>query len=153
MRRRYFTPSFATVKPDIHDFRDAARMFEEVFHEAVRLRMRSDAPYGAYLSGGIDSAAVVAAMVGQSCVPVRTFSVGFIEPSYSEVNYARMVAQRFGTEHHELVVAPQEFIDSWPTAVLRRGAPVSEASDHSNTHAVANGVAHREDGIDRRGVR
>src|SRR4029077_19859680 len=59
----------------------------------------------------------------------RTFSVGFREPEYSELDHARVVAHVFGTDHYELVVEPGAFMEHWSTAVLRRGAPVSEASD------------------------
>ena len=126
---RYFTPPFADTVPDVSSFDEAVRMFETTFDEAVRIRMRSDAPFGAYLSGGIDSSAVVATMVKHSSVPVRTFSVGFREAEYSELDHARIVAEQFGTDHQELVVDPHAFMENWQTAVLRRGAPVSEASD------------------------
>jgi len=126
---RYFTPPVATTAPEIRSFDDAIRLFEETFDEAVRIRMRSDAPFGAYLSGGIDSSAVVATMVKHSTGPVRTFSVGFRETEYSELDHARVIAGRFGTIHNELLVEPDSFMKHWPTAVLRRGAPVSEASD------------------------
>lgn len=126
---RYFTPPIATTVPDVMSFEDAVRMFETTFDEAVRIRMRSDAPFGAYLSGGIDSSAVVATMVKHNNGPVRTFSVGFHEAEYSELDHARVIAKRFGTEHNELVVEPKTFMDCWPNAVLHRGAPVSEASD------------------------
>ena len=72
--------------------------------ESVRLRMVSDVPVGAMLSGGIDSSAVVALMSRLSPGRVRTFSVGFKEPDYDETAYARTVAQRFGTQHHEFQV-------------------------------------------------
>jgi len=68
-------------------------------------------------------------MIRQSGDRVRTFSVGFSRGAYSELDYARAIAQRFGTEHHELVVDPKGFMEQWPGAVLRRGAPVTEASD------------------------
>jgi len=126
---RYFTPPCATTVPDIRSFEEALDMFDTTFDEAVRIRMRSDAPFGAYLSGGIDSSAVVAAMVRHSHGPVRTFSVGFREEGYSELDHARIVAQHFNTDHRELIVGPDAFMDHWQTAVQRRGAPVSEASD------------------------
>lgn len=126
---RYFTAPFSFTKPDIYRFNEAVEMFERVFEDAVRIRMRSDAPFGAYLSGGIDSAAVVATMVKHHRTRVRTFSVGFDESRYSELGDARTVARLFDTDHHELVVSPSEFMQHWPMAVSHRGAPVSEASD------------------------
>ena len=126
---RYYTPPFATTVPDVTNFDDAVQMFTGTFEDSVRIRMRSDAPFGAYLSGGIDSSAVVATMVRHSSEPVRTFSVGFREKKYSELEFARTIARRFATDHHEVVVDPDLFIAEWPTAVLRRGAPVSEPAD------------------------
>jgi asparagine synthase (glutamine-hydrolysing) len=73
--------------------------------EAVRIRLISDVPLGAFLSGGIDSSAVVA-MMSHAAGVIKTFSIGFDEAEYDELRYARLVAERFGTEHHELVVRP-----------------------------------------------
>jgi len=126
---RYFVPPVATTAPDIGDLDDAVGLFRQTFDDAVRIRMRSDAPFGAYLSGGVDSSAVVATMARHSPGPIQTFSVGFREAEYSELRYARAVAERFGTDHHEVVVDPEMFMAYWSTAVLRRGAPVSEAAD------------------------
>lgn len=86
-----------------------ARAVEEVrakFDEAVRVRLVSDVPLGAFLSGGIDSSSVVASMAAQTREPVRTFSIGFEEAAYNELPYARQVAERYQTQHHELVVRP-----------------------------------------------
>jgi asparagine synthase (glutamine-hydrolysing) len=90
---------------------DPVAGFRERFHESVRMRMVSDVPFGAFLSGGIDSSAVVASMSRYSNMPVRTFSVGFAESRYSELAYAREIAQAFGTQHHELVVSVSELMD------------------------------------------
>ncbi len=87
----------------------AAEAREEVIRrltESVRLRMVSDVPIGAMLSGGIDSSAIVALMSRLSSRRVRTFTIGFKEPDYDETAYARMVARRFDTEHHEFQVEP-----------------------------------------------
>jgi asparagine synthase (glutamine-hydrolysing) len=126
---RYFVPPLATTLPDVTNFRDAVQMFGDKFEDAVRIRMRSDAPFGAYLSGGVDSSAIVATMVRCSSEKIRTYSIGFREKKYSELDFARVVAKRFETDHHEFVVEPGTFMEQWPTAVLRRGAPVSEPAD------------------------
>ena len=78
----------------------------ELFDEAVRIRMIADVPLGAFLSGGIDSSLVVASMALQSKAPVKTFSIGFEEAAYNELYYARLVAKKYNTEHHDIVVHP-----------------------------------------------
>lgn len=95
---------------------------------AVKLQMVSDVPFGAFLSGGLDSSMIVALMT-RHCAQVKTFSVGFGEDSYSELPYAAEVAQRFGTAHHELTITSRDVIDTLPRLVAFRDAPVSEPSD------------------------
>jgi asparagine synthase (glutamine-hydrolysing) len=77
-----------------------------VLEESIRLRMVAERPLGAFLSGGVDSSVVVATMAGLATGPVKTFSVGFDDPRFDERPYARMVAERYGTEHHEVVLKP-----------------------------------------------
>jgi asparagine synthase (glutamine-hydrolysing) len=78
----------------------------EKFYESVRIRLIADVPLGAFLSGGIDSSSVVASMARASSEPVRTFSIGFEESAFNELEYASMVAREYHTEHHEIVVRP-----------------------------------------------
>jgi asparagine synthase (glutamine-hydrolysing) len=74
--------------------------------EAVRVRLVADVPLGAFLSGGVDSSAIVGLMSRATDRPVKTFSIGFREDSYDELKYARIAAKQFGTEHHEFIVTP-----------------------------------------------
>lgn len=74
--------------------------------EAVRIRLMSDVPLGAFLSGGIDSSIIVGLMAGLIDQPVKTFSIGFAEGEYNELPYARLVADRYHTDHHEFMVTP-----------------------------------------------
>jgi asparagine synthase (glutamine-hydrolysing) len=74
--------------------------------EAVRIRLISDVPLGALLSGGVDSSIVVALMARESSGPVKTFSIGFRKADFNETEYASLVASRFGTDHHQLIVDP-----------------------------------------------
>jgi len=95
--------------------------------EAVRLRMISDVPLGAFLSGGIDSSTVVALMTECSSGPVKTFSIGFEEERYNELPYARLVADRYGTDHHEFIVKP-EAIEVLPELVWHYNEPYADSS-------------------------
>lgn len=85
---------------------EAVERLEDVLTDAVRSHLISDVPLGAFLSGGIDSSLVVGLMARVSGARVKTFSIGFDEPAFDELEHARQVAQRFGTDHHECVVQP-----------------------------------------------
>jgi len=99
---RYWSPDYASK--ETIDEREAIERLDALLEESVRLRMISDVPLGAFLSGGVDSSLVVAYMSRLSDRPIKTFTIGFDESSYDERRYARQVAERFGTEHHEFVV-------------------------------------------------
>ncbi len=102
--------------------------YSERLTEAVRLRLMADVPLGAFLSGGIDSAAITAIMSGLSSAPVKTFSVAFAEREANELTYARMVAERFATEHHEVVVSPNDFWAALPSMVWHEDEPLAHPS-------------------------
>lgn len=106
---------------------EAAEGLLEVLKEAIRLRMIADVPLGALLSGGIDSSLVVALMSGMSDRPVKTFSIGFEEQAFNELPFARMVASRYGTEHHEMVVRPKA-LEILPLLVKHYGEPFADSS-------------------------
>jgi asparagine synthase (glutamine-hydrolysing) len=95
--------------------------------EAVRLRLISDVPLGAFLSGGIDSSAVVAMMARVGSGPVKTFSIGFSAKEYDETRYARMVAERYATDHEELIVEP-DAVAVLPELVWHYGEPFADPS-------------------------
>jgi asparagine synthase (glutamine-hydrolysing) len=85
---------------------DAVHELRTVLADGVRSHLVSDVPLGAFLSGGVDSSLVVGLMAEASSAPVKTFSIGFDEPAYDELDHARRVASHFGTDHHEFVVRP-----------------------------------------------
>ncbi len=128
--QRYFSPPLPLPAGERRPLDAAAiRDFRAELEDAVRLRMRSDVPLGAFLSGGLDSSAIVALMAGMSPHPVKTFSIGFKADGFSELWAARQVAERFGTEHHELEIEPDHFLDSLADVTWHRGAPLSEMAD------------------------
>ena len=102
--------------------------FRERFTEAVRLRLMSDVPLGMFLSGGIDSAAITSAMATLVKEPIRTFSVAFAEREANELEYARLVATAYRTEHREIVVSPAEFFAELPRLVWHEDEPIAHPS-------------------------
>lgn len=99
----------------------------ETLREAVRIRLMSDVPLGAFLSGGVDSSVVTALMAGVTDRPVKTFSIGFDQDEYNELPYARTVAARYGTDHHEFVVTP-DAKRIFPELVWHYGEPFADSS-------------------------
>jgi asparagine synthase (glutamine-hydrolysing) len=124
--RRYWELSYA---PD-DAYASAEEMHERIraeLLEATRLRLRSDVPLGAFLSGGVDSSAVVAAMARQASGAVKTFSIGFDVESFDETAYARQIADLFATDHHEFRVEPHA-MEVLPRLIWHYGEPFA---DHS----------------------
>ena len=106
-QKRYWRLPPPAVEPPAHLSEDeAAVQLRDKFDEAVRIRMMADVPLGAFLSGGVDSSSIVASMALQAREPVKTFSIGFEEAEFNELPYARLVARKYQTEHHEILVRP-----------------------------------------------
>ena len=106
---------------------DLRRELVAQLEDAVRLRLVSDVPLGAFLSGGVDSSAVVAMMARIGGGTVKTFSIGFSARQYDETHYARMVARRYATEHQELVIEP-DAVTVLPRLVWHYGEPFADPS-------------------------
>ncbi len=123
--KRYWSP----------DFHNKIKITEEeaivettrILRESTRMRMISEVPLGAFLSGGVDSSIVVALMAQESAKPVKTFSIGFEEQDYSELKYAKMVAEHVGAEYNEFVVKP-DALEILPLLVEHYGEPYADSS-------------------------
>lgn len=107
--------------------KDATTQLLDKLRQSIRLRLISDVPLGAFLSGGIDSSLIVGLMSEMSSQPVKTYSIGFEELDYSELGYARQVAKRFHCEHHEFVVKP-DVAEILPKLAWHYGEPYSDSS-------------------------
>ena len=124
--QRYWRLDFSR-KLSVTDPRELHEPIRDAICQATSRRMVADVPVGAFLSGGIDSSAVVAAMAHTSSTPVKTFSIGFDENGFNELPHARMVAKRFGTEHQEFVVRP-DAVAIVPQIVRHYGEPYADPS-------------------------
>jgi len=126
--RRYW--DLSPIQPMIIDRSEVADVqagLRDLLKEAVRCRLVSDVPLGAFLSGGLDSSTVVALMRDSHNGPIKTFSIGFNDPSYNELPYARLVAQRFESDHTELTVTPN-VADLVPKLVYHFDEPFADSS-------------------------
>lgn len=115
-----------TPKLDITEEEIKTQLLSEM-REAVKLRMISDVPLGAFLSGGVDSSAIVAFMAEASAKPIKTFAIGFKEAAYNELSYAKIIAERFKTDHTEFIVEPNA-LEILPKLVWHYGEPFADSS-------------------------
>jgi asparagine synthase (glutamine-hydrolysing) len=122
---RYWQPDFSKKLKLSEE--EAGERTLELLRDAVRVRLMSEVPLGAFLSGGIDSSTVVALMSEVSSTPVKTFSIGFEEQDFSELHHARRVAEHVGAEHHEFIVRP-DALEVLPTLVEHYGEPYADSS-------------------------
>ncbi len=98
--------------------------WRELFRQSVEMRLMADVPLGMFLSGGIDSSAIAAMMSTMVLDPIKTFSVGFSEREANELEYARLVAKKFGTDHHEITITPEQFFEALPNLVWHEDEPI-----------------------------
>lgn len=123
--KRYWQPNFSK-KIKISE-EEAIEETTRILRESTRLRMISEVPLGAFLSGGVDSSTVVALMAQESSQPVKTFSIGFEEQDFSELKYAKKVAGHVGAEYHEFIVKP-DALEVLPKLVEHYGEPYADSS-------------------------
>jgi asparagine synthase (glutamine-hydrolysing) len=107
------------------------RECRERLEETVRMRLMSDVPLGMFLSGGLDSSAIAALIKRMTTGPVETFSVGYREAQFSELSYARQVAESIGTDHHEIVVGMDDFFGALPRLIWHEDEPITWPSSVS----------------------
>jgi len=122
---RYWTLSY-TPKLELGE-EEAAEQLLALLRQATRLRLMSEVPLGAFLSGGIDSSTVVALMAEAMGEPVKTFSIGFEDQTFDELHYARQIAERYATDHHEFIVTP-DALRVLPELVWAYGEPYADSS-------------------------
>ncbi len=118
-------PEYGTYSPASEE--ECLEELEQRLEEAVKMRLIADVPLGAFLSGGADSSTIVALMARLSSKPVKTFSIGFRKKDFDETPYARMVAEKFSTEHHELILEP-DVVSSVDTLSHSLEEPFGDAS-------------------------
>jgi asparagine synthase (glutamine-hydrolysing) len=126
--KRYWDVSFVkTADSGRHD-QDFVDEWADLFRRSVRLRLMADVPLGMFLSGGIDSSAIAAVMSTMVSEPIKTFSVAFAEREANELKYARLVAEKYKTYHHEILVTPEQFFGALPKLVWHEDEPLAHPS-------------------------
>ena len=119
--------SLAAQNEKDHKFEDWAAEFMSILDDATRIRLRADVPWGAFLSGGVDSSTIVALMARHVDRPVKTFCIGFADPLYDESPFAKEAARRFGCDH-TMEVAELNMLDRWPEVIHHLDQPHGDAS-------------------------
>ena len=125
---KYWDVSFEKTQDVKRSDSDFIAEWAEMFRTSVRLRLMADVPLGMFLSGGIDSSAIAAVMSNMVDDPIKTFSVAFAEREANELAYARIVAEAYKTNHHEVVVSPEEFFQALPRLVWHEDEPLAHPS-------------------------
>ena len=126
--KKYWDVSFEKVGADGRSDKDYIAEWSELFRKSVELRLMADVPLGMFLSGGIDSSAIAAVMSTLVDEPIKTFSVAFKEREANELEYARLVARAYNTDHHEVVVSPEDFFAALPDLIWHEDEPLAHPS-------------------------
>src|ERR1043166_4319892 len=125
---RYWDVSFVRQSSEGRNDKDYIAEWSELFNTSVRLRLMADVPLGMFLSGGIDSSAIAAVMSRMVNEPIKTFAVAFKEREANELEYARLVSRAYNTDHHEVVISPEEFFAALPDLIWHEDEPLAHPS-------------------------
>jgi asparagine synthase (glutamine-hydrolysing) len=126
--KKYWDVSFVKTARYKRSDQDYIAEWGELFRKSVQLRLMADVPLGMFLSGGIDSSAIAAVMSTLVDEPIKTFSVAFAEREANELEYARLVARAFRTDHHEVVISPDQFFEALPELIWHEDEPLAHPS-------------------------
>jgi len=122
------------LKSENQSYEEVKAEVRDLFKRSVERRMLADVPYGAFLSGGIDSSAVVGIMSEISDKPIKTFNISFAEEEFSEAKYARIIAEKYQTDHTEIKLTPEDFLKELPHALRSMDHP---SGDGPNSYIVS----------------
>lgn len=134
----YTTNEISTTSSDL-SYKQICVKVNELLTHSVQRRLVADVPFGAFLSGGIDSSAVVGLMSKVSSEKIQTFNISFDESEFSESKYAQLIAKKFNTQHHEIKLSPQDFLKQLPEALAATDHP---SGDGPNTYIVSKATKH-----------
>lgn len=141
MKIHYHYRRTAVVEPGVRgmEYSDVLGLIRKRLDTAIKRRLVADVPLGAFLSGGIDSSAVVALASSHVSQPLKTFNIDFAEEEFSEAEYARIVAEKYGTDHTTIQLSPAELLSSLPDAIAAMDHP---SGDGINTYVIAKAAKH-----------
>ena len=131
---KYYTLNKISNTSEDLSYNEICKNVHELLGQSVQRRLVADVPFGAFLSGGIDSSAIVGLMSKVSSEKIQTFNVSFDESEFSESKYARIIAKKFNTEHHEIKLSPEDFLKQLPEALAAMDHP---SGDGPNTYIVS----------------
>lgn len=132
--KEYWSLAAVSSGQEVKSYQETCAEVNRLLTQSVERRLIADVPFGAFLSGGIDSSIIVGLMSRVSAEKVKTFSVTFDESEFSEAKYAQQVAKKFNTEHHELLLSPADFIEELPAGLKAMDHP---SGDGLNTYVVS----------------
>lgn len=130
----YYSPDKIPSSSADLSYPEICKQVHELLAQSVQRRLVADVPFGAFLSGGIDSSAVVGLMSQLSTEKIQTFNVSFDESEFSESSYAKLIAKKFNTQHHEIKLSPADFLKTLPEALHATDSP---GGDGPNTYIVS----------------